>query len=92
MQLEDSTNEFGHPVPGAKTTYKNHVTVTENNLLDGSYWMLVRKKERNIDVPSEVTTQRAAIVTEATRLKDAIDEATTEDEVISIFQSASWPE
>ena len=91
MQLEDTTNEFGHPVPGTKTTYKNHVTVTENNLLDDSYWMLVRKKERNIDVPSEVTTQRAAVVTEATRLKDAIDEATTEDEVLSIFESASWP-
>ena len=91
MQLEDTTNEFGHPIPGVKTTYKNHVTTTENNLLDDSYWMLVRKKERNIDVPSTVTTQRAAIVTEATRLKDAIDEATTEDGVISIFQSASWP-
>ena len=54
--------------------------------------MLVRKKERNINVPSEVTTQRTAVVTEATRLKNAIDEATTEDGVISIFQSASWPE
>jgi len=92
MQLEDYTDENGLTHSGVKTTYKNHVTVTENNLLDESYWMLVRKKERNIDVPSEVTTQRAAVVTEATRLKDAIDEATTEDEVISIFQSASWPE
>jgi hypothetical protein len=92
MQLEDYTDEFGRTHSGAKTTYKNHVTVTENNLLDESYWMLVRKKERNIDVPSTVTTQRAAVVTEATRLKAAIDEATTEDEVISIFQSASWPE
>jgi hypothetical protein len=92
MQLEDYTDEFGRTHSGAKTTYKNHVTVTENNLLDESYWMLVRKKERNIDVPSEVTTQRAAVVTEATRLKNAIDEATTEDGVISIFQSASWPE
>ena len=91
MQLEDYTDELGFTRLGAKSTYKNHVTVTENNLLDDSYWMLVRKKERNIDVPSTVATQRAAIVTEATRLKDAIDEATTEDEVISIFQSASWP-
>lgn len=91
MQLEDTIDEFGRTQSGAKTTYKNHVTVTESNLLDKTYWMLVRKKERNIDVPSTVTTQRAAVVTEATRLKDAIDEATTEDEVISIFQSASWP-
>lgn len=92
MQLEDTIDENGFTKYGAKTTYKNHVTTTENSLLDKTYWMLVRKKERNIDVLSEVTTQRAAVVTEATRLKDAIDEATTEDEVISIFQSASWPE
>jgi len=91
MQLEDYTDERGFTHSGYKSTYKNHVTVTENNLLDDSYWMLVRKKERNIDVPSTVTTQRAAVVTEATRLKDAIDTATTEDGVISIFQSANWP-
>ena len=92
MQLEDTIDERGFTQSGAKTTYKNYVTTTENNLLDETYWMLVRKKERNIDVPSTVTTQRAAVVTEATRLKAAIDTATTEDEVISIFQSASWPE
>jgi hypothetical protein len=92
MQLEDTINEHGHTQPGAKTTYKNHVTVTENNLLDESYWMLVRKKERNISVPSSVTTKRSAITTEATRLKTAIDSATTEAQVITAFQSASWPE
>ena len=92
MQLEDTIDENGRPQSGAKTTYKNHVTVTQTNLLEQTDWMLVRKKERNIDVPSTVTTQRAAVVTEATRLKAAIDTATTEDEVISIFQSASWPE
>ena len=91
MQLEDYTDERGFTQPGAKTTYKNHVIVTENNLLDESYWMLVRKKERNIDVPSEVTAQRAAIVTEGIRVRAAIDSATTEEEVITAFQSASWP-
>jgi hypothetical protein len=92
MQLEDTIDELGFTRLGAKSTYKNHVTVTENNLLDETYWMLVRKKERNINVPSTVTTQRAAVVTEATRLKTAIDSATTEAQVITAFQSASWPE
>ena len=92
MQLEDYTDENGRTYSGVKTTYKNHVTVTENNLLDESYWMLVRKKERNISVPSSVTTKRSAITTEATRLKTAIDSATTEAQVITAFQSASWPE
>jgi len=92
MQLEDYTDENGRTQLGAKTTYKNYVTVTENNLLGETDWMLVRKKERNIDVPSEVTTSRSAITTEGTRVRAAIDSATTEAQVITAFQSAFWPE
>jgi hypothetical protein len=92
MQLEDTTNENGHTQYGAKTTYKNYVTTTKTNLLEQTDWMLVRKKERNISVPSSVTTKRSAITTEATRVRAAIDSATTEAQVITAFQSASWPE
>ena len=92
MQLEDYTDENGHTQLGAKSTYKNHVTVTKTNLLEQTDWMLVRAKERNISVPSSVTTKRSAITTEATRVRAAIDSATTEAQVITAFQSASWPE
>ncbi len=91
MQLEDYTDELGFTRLGYKSTYKNHVTVTQNNLLDNTYWMLVRKKERDIDVPAEVTAERTAINTEADRLIAAIDAATTTDEVDAAFKSASWP-
>lgn len=92
MQLEDTIDENGRTQSGAKTTYKSYVTVTQTNLLEQTDWMLVRKKERNIDVPSSVTIKRSAITTEATRLKTAIDSATTEAQVITAFQSASWVE
>ena len=92
MQLEDNTDENGFTRLGYKSTYKNHVTVTQNNLLDNTYWMLVRKKERNIDVPAEVTTERATINTEADRLIAAIEAATTTEDVDEAFKSASWPE
>jgi hypothetical protein len=46
--------------------------------------MLVRKKERNIDVPAEVTT-------EYDRLIAAIEAATTTEDVDEAFKSASWP-
>jgi hypothetical protein len=92
MQLEDYTDENGHTQYGAKTTYKNYVTITQTNLLEQTDWMLVRKKERNISVPSSVTTKRSAITTEATRVRSAIDGATTEAQVITAFQSAFWPE
>ena len=92
MQLEDYTDENGRTQSGAKTTYKNYVTVTENNLLGETDWMYVRAKERNINVPSDVVTSRSAITTEGTRVRSAIDSATTEAQVITAFQSASWPE
>lgn len=92
MQLEDYTDENGFTRLGYKSTYKNHVTVTKNNLLDNTYWMLVRKKERNIDVPAEITTERAAVTTEYDRLIAAIEAATTTEDVDEAFKSASWPE
>ena len=92
MQLEDTIDENGFTRLGYKSTYKNHVTVTQNNLLDNTYWMLVRKKERNIDVPAEITTERTAINTEADRLIAAIEAATTTEQVDTAFKSASWPE
>ena len=92
MQLEDTIDENGFTQLGYKSTYKNHVTVTKNNLLDNTYWMLVRKKERNIDVPAEITTERAAVTTEYDRLIAAIDAATTTEDVDEAFKSESWPE
>jgi hypothetical protein len=92
MQLEDTIDENGFTQLGYKSTYKNHVTVTKNNLLDNTYWMLVRKKERNIDVPTEITTERTAVATEYDRLIAAIEAATTTEQVDVAFKSASWPE
>jgi hypothetical protein len=91
MQLEDYTDENGFTRLGYKSTYKNHVTVTKNNLLDNTYWMLVRKKERNIDVPAGITTERTAVATEYDRLIAAIDASTTTEDVDEAFKSASWP-
>jgi hypothetical protein len=91
MQLEDYTDENGRTHSGAKTTYKNHVTVTENNFLERTDWMLVRQKERDIAVPLDVISDRAAIEAEADRLRTAMDEATTKEEIDEIFSSADWP-
>ena len=91
-QLEDYTDELGFTRQGHRSYRKSNITTTENNLLEQTDWMLVRAKERNISVPSSVTTKRSAITTEATRVRAAIDSATTEAQVITAFQSASWPE
>lgn len=89
--IDDYTDELGHNQPGYRSQYKTHVTITENNYLDRTNWMLVRQKERSIAVPLEVVSERAAIEAEADRLRDAMDEATTKEEIDEIFASADWP-
>lgn len=91
IHIDDYTDELGYEQPGYRSQYKSHVTVTENNFLDRTYWMLVRKKERDIDVPLEVVSERATIEAEGDRLRDAMDLATTKEEIDEIFASADWP-
>ena len=62
-----------------------------NNMLAQSDWMLVRKIERNVDVPADMVTYRAAIITEANRLTTGITAATEIGELISLINSISWP-
>jgi len=59
-------------------------------MLAGTDWMLVRKIERNVDIPSATATERAAIVAEANRLETAITAATTVEQLISAVNSANF--
>ena len=52
--------------------------------------MVVRKIERNIDIPEETANQRAAIVAEYDRLETAINAATTVQQLITAVDSASF--
>ena len=62
-----------------------------NSILSQSDWMLVRKIERNIDVPANMVTYRAAVITEATRLTTAITAATEISQLITLVSTISWP-
>ena len=53
--------------------------------------MLVRKIERSVDVPADMVTYRAAVITEANRLTTAITAATTVTQLITAINSISWP-
>lgn len=89
-QLEDYTDELGFTRQGHRSYRKGNITTTENNLLAETDWMYVRKKERNIDVPSDVITSRTAIEAEADRIRTAIDAATTYEGVEIAFSSANF--
>lgn len=54
-----------------------------NAALTQTDWMVIRKAERNIDVPADTATARAAIITEANAKEAAITAATTVEELIA---------
>ena len=53
--------------------------------------MLVRKIERDVNIPAATVTYRAAIITEADRVETAITAATTITAFIAAVNSQNWP-
>lgn len=76
---------------GLKSQWIAQINQTANSMLAQSDWMLVRKIERNVDVPADMVTYRAAVITEANRLTTAITAATTITQFIAAINSISWP-
>ena len=76
---------------GLKSQWIAQTNQTANSLLLQSDWMLVRKIERSVDVPANMVTYRAAVITEANRLTTAITAATTITQLIAAVNSTSWP-
>jgi hypothetical protein len=75
---------------GLKSNQILQVKITANSLLASTDWMVIRKVERNVDIPSNVITKRAAILTECDRLISAINASTTMEEFIAI--TPNWGE
>jgi len=89
--LEDGEPDAqGKKALGLKSQYINQFKQTANSILSQSDWMLVRKIERNIDIPAETATSRADVVAEANRLETAISAVDTVEELITVIQSANF--
>jgi hypothetical protein len=86
---------WGHDNPKdlatLKTTWTAQVKDTANKLLAASDWMVIRKVERNVDIPAATVTFRAAVVTEVERLKTAIAGAADVPAFIAIVTAQNWP-
>jgi hypothetical protein len=78
-------------VVGLKQQWISQFKTTANNLLAQSDWMLVRKIERNVDVPTEIVAYRAAVIEETARLETVITAVTTVEELIAAVNSAEFP-
>ena len=96
MQLEDITETpegATEPVTtkGLKSQWTSQVKTTAGSMLAQTDWMVVRKAERNVDIPATVVTKRAAIVAECDRLEAAIAACTTVEALIAVVGNQGWP-
>jgi len=77
---------------GLKSNWKDQVKHTAGTMLAQTDWMVIRKSERNVDIPADVVTKRAAIITECERLEAAITAAADIDAFIAVVQDQRWPD
>ena len=94
-QLDDITvtPEEGEPYTqhGLKHQWTAQVKDTANKLLAQTDWMVIRKIERNVDVPEATTTYRQAVIAECTRLVTAIAGASDVPALVAVVTTQGWP-
>ena len=76
---------------GLKTTMTEQVKQTANSFLVNTDWMVIRKAERDVDIPSATATYRAAVLTECARLETAIGNAADVDALAAVMNAQNWP-
>ena len=76
---------------GLKTVMTAQVKETANKLLAQTDWMVIRKAERDVAIPSATATYRAAVITECGRLETAIGNASDVDALATVMQGQNWP-
>lgn len=77
---------------GLKSQWTAQVKDTAGKMLAQTDWMVVRKAERNVDIPATVVTKRAAIVAECDRLEAAIAACTDVEALITVVSNQNWGE
>ena len=92
--LEDVTEtpEGGEPITtkGLKSNYIAQFKQTANLMLAQTDWTVIRKAERNVNIPADVAAKRAAILAECDRLTAAVTAAQDMPSFITAVQSANW--
>jgi len=74
-----------------KSNWNRQVKDTTNKLLAQTDWMIIRKAERNIEIPAATVIYRAAVLTECTRLLTAIEASSTVPDLVEVVTTQNWP-
>jgi hypothetical protein len=76
---------------GLKALWSNQIKDIANKLLAKTDWMVIRKVERNVDIPAITVTYRAAIIAECTSLVAAITSCADVPSLVTIVTTQNWP-
>lgn len=76
---------------GLKSQWTAQVKDTAGKMLAQTDWMVTRKFERDIDIPTATATFRAAVVTECDRLETAIEACEDVEDLIEVVNAQNWP-
>jgi len=80
--MVDSTERL--VTKGLKSNFISQVKTTAGSILAQTDWMVIRKAERNVDIPSSVATYRASVVAKADELETAISAVTSVEQLIAL--------
>lgn len=73
-----------------KVWWINQVKSTCGILLSSTDWYIIRKVERNIEVPEQITATRLAIINESNRLEIDITATTNVEELKTAVSNQNW--
>jgi len=76
---------------GLKTVMTAEVKNIANTRLSTTDWMIIRKVERSVNVPSSTETYRNAVLTECGRLESAIAGVSDVDALAAVMAGQNWP-
>jgi len=82
--LEDVTNEDASVTQGLKSQWIAQNKANANSQLASTDWMVIRKAERDVAIPSNVVTARAKIISDCTAKETAITAATTMEQFLAV--------
>ena len=88
--MVDSTERL--VTKGLKSQYVAQTKQSAGLLLAASDWMVIRKVERNVDIPAATQTYRAGVVAECDRLEAAITGAASVEALIAVVNAQNWPQ
>jgi hypothetical protein len=77
---------------GLKSQFVAQVKDTAGKLLNATDWYVIRKAERNVDIPSDIVLKRTQIITESNRLETDIQASTTVEALIEVLNAQNWGE